>query len=433
MRAFAVVTIFVVFTPLSFAGGSDLTGTIVDSNDKPIEDATILIYTAGVKVGTSPFCPSCYADCGRKTNTDKKGKFLLPSLDSTLLFKVLVVAEGYLPDFLIKTDPSAGPVKTVLKELPDERLGVENMLKGRVVGPFGKPVVGATIELEYSAEDTDPFAVTNRKGEFVMTSKMRNRRFDVKVLARGLAPKKFSNVYAGETDHTLKLNFGSSVTGRLMNEGKPVANAVMGIVSVSRSGQFVNEVTIGTDRQGFFNFENRPANQDYYVYAKRETVKHLGASPVVRIKAGQDDGSADAGTLPLEPGLTISGRVILEDGSPIPEKTQLMLSRDDMWDAFFFVLGSDGVFSLKHILPGKYDVIIRIPGYHLSEKNGSVDPVRNRNLTGVFQEDTEDFVILFEKGEPKRGLNSRIPKETWDLQRKKSAEPLRGITSNSVR
>ena len=40
-----------------------LTGKVTDSSGKPLEDATVMIYHAGVKHGYSTFCPSCYTDC----------------------------------------------------------------------------------------------------------------------------------------------------------------------------------------------------------------------------------------------------------------------------------------------------------------------------------------------------------------------------------
>ena len=41
-----------------------LTGAVTDNSGKPLENATVLVYHAGVKHGYSTFCPSCYADCG---------------------------------------------------------------------------------------------------------------------------------------------------------------------------------------------------------------------------------------------------------------------------------------------------------------------------------------------------------------------------------
>ena len=80
----------------------DLSGTVLDEKSHPIAGATVYIYTASVREGTSPFCPSCYPDCGKKAKTDERGAFGIVSLDPALLFKVLAVAEGYSPRFVEK-------------------------------------------------------------------------------------------------------------------------------------------------------------------------------------------------------------------------------------------------------------------------------------------------------------------------------------------
>src|SRR5437879_3959048 len=44
-----------------------------------IPKATIFIFTAGPKVGTSTFCPSCYADCRKSAKSDALGEFKVES------------------------------------------------------------------------------------------------------------------------------------------------------------------------------------------------------------------------------------------------------------------------------------------------------------------------------------------------------------------
>ena len=89
-----------------------LTGKVTDSSGKPLEDATVMIYHAGVKKGYSTFCPSCYVDCGKRALTDQAGSFTIPKLDPDLRFELLVVHDGYTPKFVEKVDPSLGPAET---------------------------------------------------------------------------------------------------------------------------------------------------------------------------------------------------------------------------------------------------------------------------------------------------------------------------------
>jgi hypothetical protein len=107
-----------------FAGalcGADrltLTGKVTDAAGKPLEHATVMVFKAGVKQGYSTYCPTCYADCGKRTLTSGDGRFTIASLSPDLLFELLVVREGYLPEFVKKVDPAANRPTAVLRVRP---------------------------------------------------------------------------------------------------------------------------------------------------------------------------------------------------------------------------------------------------------------------------------------------------------------------------
>ncbi len=82
-----------------------LSGRVLDADGKPIAHATVMVYHAGVKVGYSTYCPSCYRDCGKRVTTDHNGDFNLASLAPGLWFTLLVVQEGYTPVISAKLDP----------------------------------------------------------------------------------------------------------------------------------------------------------------------------------------------------------------------------------------------------------------------------------------------------------------------------------------
>src|ERR1700744_3250462 len=94
-----LLTALLCTTSFCFAAGtkSALSGRIVDSDGKPIVQATVMVYHAGVKVGYSTYCPSCYRDCGKRVSTDKNGAFSVQGLAPDLWFTLLAVHEGYVP------------------------------------------------------------------------------------------------------------------------------------------------------------------------------------------------------------------------------------------------------------------------------------------------------------------------------------------------
>src|SRR5438445_13594264 len=88
------------------------TGKVADAAGKPLEHATVLVYEAHVKTGYGVYCPTCWVDCGKHAVTDAEGSFTIGGLNPELLFKLLVVKEGYSATFIDKVDPAKGPAET---------------------------------------------------------------------------------------------------------------------------------------------------------------------------------------------------------------------------------------------------------------------------------------------------------------------------------
>jgi hypothetical protein len=93
-------------------------------------------------------CPSCYADCQKKAKTDEFGFFKIESLDPTLLFRLLIVAEGHESAFVTKVDPTNVAQKITMKPLSAETLKSSLRIKGLVIDEHGKPVPEAIISPE---------------------------------------------------------------------------------------------------------------------------------------------------------------------------------------------------------------------------------------------------------------------------------------------
>ena len=249
----------------------DLTGKIA-SGGKPIPDATVFLYTAGVRTGTSSYCPSCYADCGKHAATAADGTFHIASLDSELIFRVLVVADGYEPIFVAKVDPATGPMITELK--PRRAGNPYHTLRGRVVDENGHAVVGAEVfpdGIKIGGGHTwgnvtahmDPMAITDRNGQFGLVCKDEVTQATLCVSARGLATAFFEDleVWSGEP-HVMPLTRGATLGGRLLRNGKPLVGAMVGLAQVDRiPGHFVGEFTIGTGKDGHFEFANVKPNE----------------------------------------------------------------------------------------------------------------------------------------------------------------------------
>jgi Carboxypeptidase regulatory-like domain len=289
-----------------------LTGKVTDSSGKPLEDATVMIYRADVKKGYSTFCPICYADCGKRAVTDAEGSFTIPKLDPDLRFELLVVHDGYRTKFVEKVDPSLGPAETAALVLRAPVHDSSRVVLGRAVDSNGRPLGDAVViprEVATILESRGPVlmlysdlqalkqvAVTNAKGEFELALRPRTSGVLVEVEAPGMAPKVIA-IPTGTERKTISVSDGAVIRGRLMDHGKPMAGAEVGL-SPRHHGGFrqdlkiygdpYREIRISTQEDGSFVIPNVPAPVDWYIYGKMESIAALGATPLVECATKRD-------------------------------------------------------------------------------------------------------------------------------------------------
>jgi hypothetical protein len=386
----------------------DLVGRVVTAGDKPLAGAHVLIDSAGVRQGTSPLCPSCYADCRKSALTDIEGRFRIVSVDPELLFNVLVVADGFQPAIARKADTAKEPVKVVLSPLDADKLDPKRVLRGIVLDPTGKPLAGARVRAQefsteafsgFSPDIFDPVAVTNLRGEFVLTSISPINYADLNVEGSGVAPRIVTGRKPEANPHTIKMTAGATLSGRVVRDGKPVAGAAVGLVQASRSSStFLGDTSIGTDEQGRFTFLNVHPDESYFVYGLMGTFKDDGAVNAHAVRVGGEGATRDAGDLPVVRGHRIKGQVVLADGKTIPPKTRLMVSREDAWDSKRVELDAQGRFEITGLPTERYSVHVSLRGYRISSKNHSADSQVADQLVGTIDQDIDTLKIQLEPG-----------------------------------
>jgi hypothetical protein len=384
----------------------DLNGRVVTDTGKPVAGAHVLIDTAGVRQGTSPICPSCYPDCRKSAETDQDGRFRISSVDPELIFNVLVIADGFRPTFAKKTDPTKAPVSVALAPFDLAKFNPKCILQGVVIDPDGKPLVGAKVFPKgfsteafsgFSPNIFDPVAITNLKGEFVLTSKSPIDRADLEVEGNGVAPRIVTDRKPEKNPHQIKMTRGATLTGRLLRDGKPVSGVMIGLVQASRnSATFLGDASIGTDPDGRFTFLNVHPDEDYFVYGIMDSFKDNGAVAALPVEVGGEDATTDVGKLSVVTGHRVRGQVILSDGKPIPPRTRLMVSREDAWDFRRVELDPEGRFEVSGLPTERYSFSISIKGYRLSPKNHSIDTQNPFQLVGTVDEDIDPLKILME-------------------------------------
>ena len=419
-------------TDVSTPARPDLIGSVTAKGGQLVS-ATVFIATAGPKVGTSPFCPSCYADCQKSTKTDTAGNYVIKSLDPQLKFQVLAVAKGFKPKYVSGVDPAKGPVKITLSPIELADAPPANCLHGRVTDAKGKPVVGAVIEAHGlrtkngghwgQLPGVDPLAVADDNGEFLITSQQPFEQMDVRVSARGFANQTITELASGSEAHAITLTEGASVRGQILWQGRPLTNVSIGIVSVNRSMEhFTGNFDVGTDSAGRFLFVNLPPDVDYYVYGSMDTFAKYGAVPKQQLHAGKDGELTDLGSLTVVPAHRVAGQVVLADGAPIPPKTRLLLDRDSAWDSCQVILSPDGHFEFTGVPAELVSLSARVPGYRVSAKNAGLDTYNPYQLVGLAgMVDLTNLVFLLEPGQPLPADRGNF--QSWEDSRNR---PLRG-------
>jgi hypothetical protein len=375
---------------LSADDRASIGGKVVDAAGKPVEHATVLIYHAGVKHGYSTFCPSCYADCGKRAFTDSAGKFQFQGLSPDLWFELLVLRDGSVPALIKKIDPANGTAPTATLKARADLAGL-SVLRGHVIDTHGRPLRdvivqpqgiattrdGKPISVYGSIDGLDPFAATNEKGDFEITSVQPASRMVLLVEPRGMAPKIFTNLATGEERHTLTVTDGAIIRGRLVQDGKPVSAAELGLIARQRGwgadlkliGAPYNEIRIGTRDDGSFAITNVPPGVDWYLYGKMESLSARGATDIIKCATKDDGQDIDLGDIPVHAAYHLRGRVVLGEGKAIPSGTRVILSSAQAWDSQIAILDADGRFEFRGLPAGEYEISGSVRGYRLPPKS----------------------------------------------------------------
>lgn len=347
---------------------AEVSGTIRDETGAPVAGATVRIYTAGLRAGDSPMCPSCWADCGKSATTDAGGGFAIKDVSDQLVFRLLVLAKNHAPAFVTKVDPRAGPAAGTVASRDLSKYPANQLITGQVVSADGKPVIGATVDPEFGGPGVDPLAITDESGRFALSSQTPIRDELLTIHAEGLAPARYGPVSGGAAPITVRLSDGVVVSGRVVQDGKPVPHVEVGLAQTNRNiDHWLGAESATTDANGFFHFDHAPANDTFVVYGAMDSLASLGAVPIQKVSTGKDGSSVALGDLAVVPAGTIRGRFREENGKPFAPGARACVSRSEAWDLTIVDVAPDGSFTARGVPMGETISVSAPRNYQIRE------------------------------------------------------------------
>jgi uncharacterized GH25 family protein/peroxiredoxin len=424
---------------LSFQAGAnppparpDLTGRVEMDDGQPAK-ATVVIYSATANKGARRTKHSSFSDDKKRAKTDANGDFKIPSLDPKLVFRVLIVSDGCRPQFVNKVNPADGPLYVSMEKRDISKVPPNRTVRGRVLDAKGTPIEAACVEAAGATyedghtefgniQGVDPLAVTDAKGEFVLTSSAVFSSLQLKAEAPGLAPKIVASAAAGGAVNDITLTEGARVTGRVLNHGQPVTNISLSAESTDRNIEvYMGPFEATTDEEGRFTLEHLPPNYAITLTGDRDSLKPYGTLEPQQITTGPDGSSQETGDWPVTPGNRVAGTLVTSDGKPVPRNTRIEGGVGDAWEGLETKPDQNGHFELTGIPKGKLMLRINAPGYHASVKNLSSDRW-NVWLKGRVDHDITNLVVLLDKGRERQTGG-----DLADILTRPETRPLAGI------
>jgi hypothetical protein len=189
---------------------------------------------------------------------------------------------------------------------------------------------------------------------------------------------------------------GGVIRGRLVQDGKPVPNAEIGLIARQRGwganlklfGYPIPETRVGTNEEGMFAITNVPPGVEWYVYGKMESLAKLGGAPIRECATSKDGEEIDVGDLAVTPALRLLGKVVLSDGNALPPGMRITISSESAFDSQTAFLAPDGSFAFDGLAKGSYTVFASVRGYR---------PASGRPAAITLDGDVTGYVVTLDR------------------------------------
>jgi hypothetical protein len=186
----------------------------------------------------------------------------------------------------------------------------------------------------------------------------------------------------GRIGNTLQLLAGTTVSGRVLKNARPVEGVQLGLVERSSSATNVDTICEATsDRDGRFTIEHVGPNRDYCLYTKMASVARQNLAAIKRdFRSGRDGQMTEVAEVNLHPAHRVRARLVFSDEPDHTPDVCVVLSRASIPDSQDVDPDKDGTFVFEGV-PSESIVLslhtfgLRwVHGYRLSPQHDSLDP-----------------------------------------------------------
>jgi protocatechuate 3,4-dioxygenase beta subunit len=328
------------------------------------------------------------------------------------------------------------------RQVPALALAPAVAVAGLVVDAAGKPL--AEVELRAAAADrraADPDlrARTGPQGTFRLAGFAPGTAYRFSATREGFVPSRqtLTAPDRGAAAAPLKivLESGRAAAGHVVDTaGRPVAGAEVRLLpaAASEDRRSARETTVRavSDASGTFRIDRLGRGP----FDLRTRAQGFAPTLVRRVDLPAGDGTADLGTLVLERGLTLEGRVVDAGGNPVGGATVQMTPSTGLavWDLpldgqtpdWEIATDGDGAFSFAGLAAGG-TVTLRAsrPGFAARTLPGIAVPSPEPVLVRLAPEARISGTVTDESGEPVAGANVLISESAGDAAPSQGGRP----------
>ncbi len=243
------------------------------------------------------------------------------------------------------------------------RLAPENVIRGRVVGNKGEPIPGATVHAVRNAEDpvASGEAQSADDGTFALGG-LDSKRYFLRASKFGWLPETLKwQIAAPAKGITFKLARTGVIQGRVVDtDGEGQANATVVALLSAAFGTTASPIIWRVDSDGKFAQDRFQAGT-YYLWARHGDML---VYPPEKIEITDQNLSAEAELQLAHKGARVRGRVVTTRANVAvePDARAVLIGRSPLALPRKAVgeIDRDGKFVVGTLLPGRYEISIRV-------------------------------------------------------------------------